>query len=278
MPSRRRTSAKSNRTTLNHVPTYPGYVLKVGVKDKVSVKAVQQRLNEVGCGPLSVNGIFDSVTRAAVQFYQARTIDSQGQSLMVDGLVGPLTWAALFGNQALPTIDDRPASPLIQACLSVAASQVGVMEDPPGSNRGPQVDEYLRSVGLDPSDGSYPWCAAFVYWSFNEGANSAGITNPVIRTAGVLDHWKRAGEAGVTRISPDDVMDDFSLLSPGLVFIMSTGGGKGHMGLVEDFRGDRLITIEGNTNLPGDREGIGVFRRTGRKISEINKGFISYDS
>jgi hypothetical protein len=48
--------------------------------------------------------------------------------------------------------------------------------------------------------------------------------------------------------------------------------------LVEDFRDDRLITIEGNTNLPGDREGIGVFRRTGRKISDINKGFISYDS
>jgi hypothetical protein len=47
---------------------------------------------------------------------------------------------------------------------------------------------------------------------------------------------------------------------------------------VEDFRDDPLITIEGNTNLPGDREGIGVFCRTGRKISEISKGFISYDS
>ncbi len=50
------------------------------------------------------------------------------------------------------------------------------------------------------------------------------------------------------------------------------------MGPVEDFRNDRLITIEGNTNLPGDREGVGVFRRTGRKLSEINQGFLSYDS
>jgi hypothetical protein len=46
---------------------------------------------------------------------------------------------------------------------------------------------------------------------------------------------------------------------------------------VEDFLDDPLITIEGNTNLP-DREGIVVFCRTGRKISEISKGFISYDS
>lgn len=50
------------------------------------------------------------------------------------------------------------------------------------------------------------------------------------------------------------------------------------MGIVEGLRDDRLITIEGNTNLPGDREGVGVFRRTSRKLSDINKGFISYDS
>ena len=50
------------------------------------------------------------------------------------------------------------------------------------------------------------------------------------------------------------------------------------MGLVEDFHDDRLITIEGKTNLPGDREGVGVFRRTSRRLSEINKGFISYDA
>ena len=102
-----------------------------------------------------------------------------------------------------------------------------------------------------------------MYWSFEEGAASTGISNPVIRTGGVLDHWKKAGGAGVTRILPDEIMRDSSLLKPGLIFVMSTGGGKGHMGLVEDFRDDRLITIEGNTNQPGDREGIGVFRRTG---------------
>jgi len=248
------------------------------VKDRASVRAVQQRLNEVGCGPLSVDGRFDRVTRAAVQLFQARTVDGQGQALKVDGVVGPLTWAALFGEQAVPPIAGQPVSVLVQACLSAAASQVGVMEDPPGSNRGPQVDQYLRSVGVNPSTGSYPWCAAFVYWSFERAAARVGAANPVVRTAGVLNHWNKAGESGARRILPEELLDDFSLLKPGLIFIMSTGGGKGHTGLVEDFRDDRLITIEGNTNLPGDREGVGVFRRTGRKISDINKGFISYDA
>jgi hypothetical protein len=105
-----------------------------------------------------------------------------------------------------------------------------------------------------------------------------GTANPVVRTAGVLNHWNKADESGARRILPQELLGDFSLLKPGLIFIMSTGGGNGHTGLVEDFRDGRLITIEGNTNLPGDREGIGVFRRTGRKLSDINKGFISYDS
>lgn len=80
------------------------------------------------------------------------------------------------------------------------------------------------------------------------------------------------------RLTRKAVIDDFSLLKPGLIFVISTGEGKGHMGIVEDFRDDRLITIEGNTNLPGDRDGGGVFRRHARKLSDINKGFISYDS
>jgi hypothetical protein len=140
------------------------------------------------------------------------------------------------------------------------------------------VDDYLKAVGLDPATDSYAWCAAFVYWSFKQAAARVGTDNPVIRTAGVLDHWRKAGRAGVTRLVSEEILADLSLLKPGLVFVINTGGGHGHMGLVEDFRDDRLITIEGNTNLPGDREGVGVFRRTGRKISDINQGFLSYDA
>lgn len=278
MPRRR--ASKLRRTVLqcSSMPQYPGHYLALGGKDRAAIRLLQQRLNQVGCGPITENGVFNSQTKAAVQLFQARSVDAQGQALKIDGVIGPLTWTTLFGSQALPSIAAIPLSPLVERTLGIAAAEVGIMEVPPGSNRGPRVDEYLKSVGLDPSEGSYAWCAAFVYWSFQKASTQLGGGNPCVRTAGVLDHWDKAGKTGATRMTPSEVADDFSLLKPGLLFVISTGGGKGHMGIVEDFRNDRLITIEGNTNLPGDREGVGVFRRTSRKLSDINKGFISYDA
>jgi len=38
----------------------------------------------------------------------------------------------------------------------------------------------------------------------------------------------------------------------------------------------QMATIEGNTNLTGSREGIGVFRHSMRRIGQINKGYIDY--
>lgn len=276
-PRTRSVSPPRQARSKESVLDYPGFALRTGVVARSTIRAVQGRLNQVGCGPIPVSGVFDRATQQAVRLLQARSVDGQGQSLKIDGVVGPLTWAALFGAHRIPSLAATPISAFMKATLSVALSQVGVMEDPPGSNRGPKVDEYLKSAGLDPSAGSFAWCAAFVYWSFSQAATRLGTSNPAIRTAGVLDHWKKAGQAGITRLLAGQILDDLSLLKPGLVFVINTGGGRGHMGLVEDFRDDRLITIEGNTNLPGDREGVGVFRRNGRTISDINQGFLSYE-
>ena len=48
--------------------------------------------------------------------------------------------------------------------------------------------------------------------------------------------------------------------------------------MVLEVANGRLVTVEGNTNDNGSREGIGVFRRDSRKISTINKGFIDYSA
>jgi hypothetical protein len=61
-----------------------------------------------------------------------------------------------------------------------------------------------------------------------------------------------------------------------MIFVLDTGGGAGHTGLVVSIEGGRLITLEGNTNDGGSREGVGVFRCNGRKIVNINRGFIDY--
>ena len=46
--------------------------------------------------------------------------------------------------------------------------------------------------------------------------------------------------------------------------------------MVVETNSGRMITIEGNTNDGGSRNGIGVFKRDARKINQINKGFIDY--
>ena len=63
---------------------------------------------------------------------------------------------------------------------------------------------------------------------------------------------------------------------PGQIFVMDFGGGAGHTGMVRGIRDGKLVTIEGNTNDGGSREGIGVFERTGRTIGSVNKGFLDY--
>jgi peptidoglycan hydrolase-like protein with peptidoglycan-binding domain len=254
---------------------FPGRAVKAGEKNATLVREIQRRLNETGCGPLPLSGVFGAQTTAAVKLFQARFTDANGTPLRVDGVVGPVTWAALFPDAAPAPVPSLP--PLLAAALDAARAEVGVMEEPPGSNRGPRVDEYLRTVGLDPAAGSYAWCAAFVYWCFGKGAATAGKRNPLPRTAGALNLWRGAGAAGARQISPAEAQATPSLVRPGQIFVLSTGGGFGHVGLVESVAAGVLTTIEGNTNDGGSREGVGVFRRTGpngRKISSINKGFL----
>lgn len=255
---------------------FPGHVVKVGEEDPTIVRAVQRRLNAVGCGPVDDDGVFGPQTKAAVQLFQARFPDPDGQALKVDGLVGAITWAALFGREAVPTVDTVPGG-LLRATLDVASSQVGVMEQPRGSNRGSVVDTYHRAVGLNPADGQ-PWCAAFLFFCFQSAAKQLGRSNPVVKTAGVLDHWNKARDKSIATITAAAAHMREDMVKPGHIFIIDTGpaGGAGHTGLVEKIVMGKLVTIEGNTNDGGSREGIGVFRREGRRIRDINVGFIDY--
>ncbi|MBK7253270.1 MAG: peptidoglycan-binding protein [Ignavibacteria bacterium] len=81
---------------------YPNRVIKKGDKDKKVVKAVQEKLNEAGCGPLDVDGDFGNKTFNAVKLFQARSVDENGNALIVDGKIGPITWSVLFGENSVP--------------------------------------------------------------------------------------------------------------------------------------------------------------------------------
>lgn len=206
------------------------------------------------------------VGRDAVVHFQARNSTPDGKPLPIDGEVGASTWAALFGPGAVfSTQALDPAAPMRNLVMDIAASQIGVVEQPRGSNRGPEVDVYIRTAGLDPTQDSFPWCVCFLYWVFEQAAKLKSKDNPLPKTAGVIALWNQARhtEAQVVRIS--DVTGQ--TVKPGMIFALDLGGGKGHAGLVIDVRGDHIITIEGNTNPGGSSDGFGVFRRDSRPIT-----------
>ena len=243
---------------------YPGSALRKGDSRVELVKQLQRRLNDVGCGPLEPDGIFGDGTESSVKLFQTR------RNLQADGVVGPLTWDDLF--QEPPVVVDQAPTPLLKSVLEIALSQNGIRETPGKPNRGPEVDQYLRSVGLDPA-GGYPWCQAFLYWSFDQAARLANVPNPCVRTAGVLEHWAKSPPAA--RVYAKAAFDDPSLIRPGAIFIVDHGSNRGHAGLVTRIASGEIQTIEGNTNERGSREGDGVYQKT-RSIASITVGFIDY--
>jgi CHAP domain/Putative peptidoglycan binding domain len=255
---------------------YPRRVIKPGESDRAIVIALQQQLLTRGYGPVDDLGVFGEQTEASVKLFQVRNVDGTGRPLKQDGELGPLTWAALFGDETVP---DRmtASSQFLKVVLVHAASQVGVLEQPKNSNSGPEVNEYLKRVGvpLDLPAEKKPWCCAFVYWCFEQAARDERRANPMVRTAGCLDHWNRVDNIRGRRIDASRAIDDPGLVEPGMILIMDFGGGRGHTGLVEHVAGGILHTIEGNTDASRTREGGGVYRLT-RKMVEVNKGFIDY--
>jgi len=257
---------------------YPGHIIKVGESDRSIVKAVQKQLEAAGCGPIDTLGVFGSQTKASVKLFQARHADTRSIPLKQDGEVGPLTWSALFGSDTLSS-SNGASSQLLKDVIVTAGSQVGVREQPKDSNSGPQVDAYLQRVGvsLNLPATEKPWCCAFVYWCFDESAHAESRPNPMMRTAGCLEHWNGAVAHGARRILASRAANDPSLIAPGMIFIVDHGEGRGHTGIVESVAAGLLQTIEGNTDASHTREGGGVYRLS-RKFAEINRGFIDYGS
>ncbi len=149
---------------------------------------------------------------------------------------------------------------LAKTALNIALSQNGVKEVPRGSNSGPEVEIYLRSVGLGKG---YAWCMALIYWSVMVASKKLKVTNPLVKTAGVLRQWNEIPDKYKVKSNPQ----------PGDIFIMDFGKGAGHTGfIVEVLPNGKAKTFEGNTNDDGSREGYEACYKT-RPLTAF-KGFI----
>ena len=90
---------------------YPSKIIMMGEQDAALVKQIQIRLNELGCGPVDVDGVYGKQTALGVKAFQSRHCDLYDFPLIIDGKVGVLTWYQLFGGWLSIT---RAYSPLIQ--------------------------------------------------------------------------------------------------------------------------------------------------------------------
>ncbi len=143
-------------------------------------------------------------------------------------------------------------TPLAAKTLEIAASYIGTHEVPPGSNRGTLIDAWLRRRGLDPTKGSYPWCAAFVSGCIEDAANAC---------AELLKFRRSASCHRLVELNDPDLY--LAAPEPGCVFVHLNADYTGHTGFVELVNDDgTLATIEGNTDAAGGRTGGQVMRQT----------------
>ena len=259
---------------------YAGTPIRAGNNDAETINQIQTTLESAGIGGLT-RGSFDAAMTSAVKLFQSRTVDQSGAPLKIDGIVGRFTWIALFGAPPVATTDSLRLLPA--QLLSVASSQIGVMETAGQANRGPQVDVYLRTAGIANPAGNrpegYPWCQAFIYWCFEQASVAIGRDNPSPRTAGVLAHWN-SKVLGVARVSRAAALSKPSMVSQGQLMVFDYGSGLGHIAVVEPVYLDgRVVTVEGNTNPEANREGLGVYRLERRKLTDSGlKGFMDYSA
>jgi hypothetical protein len=250
---------------------YPGRIIKIGDKDKVVVAAIIAQLNKRGYPSPAGQADFDANLKSLVSLFQAQHADVAGRPLEIDGEVGSNTWGSLF--EATPVV--TAPTGIAGAALGIAISQLGVMESPIGSNKGPQVNQYLKSVGLG---GGFFWCMAFVHWCFDQAAAGQGIANPFPKTAGCADAWARVRSSAPKRIvTAAAALANPSIVRPGFVFILDFGKGAGHTGFVKQSLGGPFRSVEGNSNNDGSRNGVGVFELNRRKITDRSlKGFLDF--
>tara|TARA_R110000765_G_scaffold54160_1_gene108144 strand:+ start:1513 stop:2133 length:621 start_codon:yes stop_codon:yes gene_type:complete len=178
-----------------------------------------------------------------------------------DGEDGPVTWNAILSELSTKK-DIMNGKEIPQKMIVLAREEIGVSEVD-GSNCGPRVDQYKAATWLD-ADKGWPWCAAFLCWLLREAMQDEDVAFKRPQTAGAWDfeNWAKKEVAnGVDLRKPtnedikagDIVIFTFSHIALAVKDIDSSG---------------YVITIEGNTNGAGSREGGSVLEKK-RHVSKI---------
>jgi hypothetical protein len=166
--------------------------------------------------------------------------------------IDPFTTSLLGLTSATPLAaysSTSSSSTVGQRALAAAESQLGVSEQPPGSNDGPGLETYRDAVaGAAPGE---PWCAYFASWAAAQAGAPIGANGQGLGSVSEITDWA----ASTGRLLPSTATPQ-----PGDLILF----GDRHVGLVESVNADgTLTTVEGNyanavsrvTRSPGEATG-----------------------
>lgn len=157
------------------------------------------------------------------------------------------------------TVEDHPQTHveiLKDKVVATYTAQIGVKETL-GKNDSPEIREYLKVTNFNTPQ---PWCAALVAYCFtvNDVPNPKSAWSPA---------WFPQHKLVNLKVKQPDRADVFGVYYNNM-------GRIAHVGFVDRWPrdGDYFITVEGNTNDNGSREGDGVYKkrrlkRTAYKVS-----------
>lgn len=134
--------------------------------------------------------------------------------------------------------------------LTIARKQLGICENPPGSNN---VRYNTWYYGREVMGSAYPWCMVFVQWVFAQ----AGVKLPVqTASCGALMNAAKAAGCWVTAgFKPGDVV----------IYDFPGGAATDHCGIVGTELPDYGVqAVEGNTSQSGSQSNGGMVCRKNR--------------
>jgi hypothetical protein len=162
---------------------------------------------------------------------------SPSSTSFADQLLSASTPATLGAGATAATgaVASRPASSVGQAIVNAALPEVGVAEQPPGSNDSPRIAQYRQATA---GSGVGPWCAYFASWAARQAGVPLGDHGQGFGAVSDVYAWaQKTGRAipNGTGVKPQ----------PGDLIVW---GGE-HIGIVQSVDANGSIhTIEGNSS------------------------------
>lgn len=221
---------------------------KRGSKGK-KVKLIQEWLSLNGFGVVA-DGDFGAASDFAVRQFQTKN------NLNPDGVVGKNTFSALIKPMTFVLEEQTPKSLLGNTVVAYAKRHLKQSpREIGGQNRGPWVRLYMKG-----NEGTeWAWCAGFACFLLQQACKSKQLALPIEPS---FSCDSLAASAKKQDLFLSERRLDRSVIKPGMFFLnRRTSTDWTHVGIVTEANDEVFMSIEGNTNDEGSREGYEVCQR-----------------